>query len=288
MTDKHLDKLFADALAGAERKPSSAAWERVEARLATRQQQRRPLWGWYMAAAATVSALLIGAYFYGNPNPETSAAATTTQKTQVAKPTISEPLYAEKLATKNIANSPVDTKTGTNSKRNDTFNTEEASNASIEKKSVGVSDNILTDDKTLANLNSQTESNTLAVSEAQANLITTPISNAQPENGGNTPNTKLPTPNTQASSSVLVFNIKEADEVLSQVNNPKNEKKKPFRLGKFLKNLREFGNGEEVNWQESGVNPPQLLAKADEGIEQSREKLTETYRKIKTGKETQR
>ncbi|GAB3923877.1 hypothetical protein [Larkinella terrae] len=58
-------------------------------------------------------------------------------------------------------------------------------------------------------------------------------------------------------------------------------RKKRFRLGRVLRQINKLKAGEPVEWNEVGVQPGTLLARASEKVHEGKEKLTDSYENLR-------
>ena len=65
----------------------------------------------------------------------------------------------------------------------------------------------------------------------------------------------------------IVLNIVEPKEVITQATLNDVNTKKETRLSKIWQQLKRAKNGENVNWNEVGIKPQKMLARADAKIE---------------------
>ncbi len=58
-------------------------------------------------------------------------------------------------------------------------------------------------------------------------------------------------------------------------------KKKRFRLGRVLRQFNKIKSGEPVEWEEVGVQPGALLARASERVQEGKEKISSSYENLR-------
>ncbi|GAA4468577.1 hypothetical protein GCM10023189_54140 [Nibrella saemangeumensis] len=59
-------------------------------------------------------------------------------------------------------------------------------------------------------------------------------------------------------------------------------KKKRTKMGRILRQLNNLREGEPIDWQEVGVQPGNLLAKASKTVDEGREKISDSYENIRS------
>jgi hypothetical protein len=262
MKDNLFDKQFNDGLRNLERRPRPEAWLAIEQRLPS-YKARPVVWPWY-AAAASIAILTVGAYLYNQSGPATQ----NTLAKNDAKIVPVRPIKKIALPSQSVAQ----------------FAEVDQSTKTVEA------------DKTIKNIDNQHIKNIIPVNilpeihqdvavvlpeirqESLPPVLIDPI--IKDVVAQNTARTKE-----ASTEKVIVINVKEIQEeavVQNMVSIEKEANKKQFKLGKFLKQLNNARKGDEVNWEEAGLNSNNILAKADERIEQSREKVTETYQNVKS------
>lgn len=271
--EKHnIDKLFDERLQNYERKPRPEAWDKLQAKLQQNETKIVPLW-WKVARAASV-VLLLGTVGYlvwettiKNPEVEGSnvAAANSLPKTK-----------EDKLAQPN--RSIVLEKTGNSENK--------------------IEESLVQAEPRLNKINKQTTHKN-SVKEHFDKLMEVAKNTQEPVLAQK--ETPLPLPKVTNNTIVLVMEPtpeqttpKGAETiVLSMVEAPAGpgterpgwveeaSNRKTSKLGKLWQQLKRAKNGEGVDWNELGVKPQKVLARADAKLENTKESIVESVKEIK-------
>lgn len=266
-----LDRRFGRALRQHEQTPRPEAWKRLEARMG-REETRRfvPFWA-YGVAASVALLLLAGIWWVRQPDDsgENQPQLAATQKPAVEKPapqpvkpepTVSEkasapvlpadaPHVAQHTTPKSAASAP---KTETPRK----FRQPEV--VPVVKPELNVEASMQVAKAEQAQPSQPTEAPKPALAQ-----ITPPAPAVEPA---------------KAAPTTLVVTLANTDfDEKPATDQPR----KRNRLGRLLRQLDNAKHGDRVDWNEVGINPPGLLARAEEKIERSTDKVNETYRTLK-------
>ena len=239
-SSKNIDKIFSKGLHAYERQPRSQAWEKLEARLQKPQNKVLPIW-WKYASAASVALLLgVGGYWFNNwKNIQTDEIAITKKSviTKKKKLPILEKIIPQ-LAAVEENNQP-----NTNLKLNGKVKKiRNAQFAQLPIQKIIKVEEIKQIAKILTIESKKTE---------ESNIIVLVLENTKPK----------------AEQETIVLNIVEPKEVITQATLNEVNIKKETRLSKIWQQLKRAKNGENVNWNEIGIKPQKMLARADAKIE---------------------
>ncbi|MDZ7900778.1 MAG: hypothetical protein U5N85_22475 [Arcicella sp.] len=246
----NIDKIFNKSLQNYERQPRTEAWEKLQARLEKKDSRVLPLW-WKYASAASIALLLgVGGYWFANKNTDS-----TEQVAISKKPVLKKINEVEK--TKEVAKIRIETVVDTISCEIDIPITM-PDESEIVNSVAGVPTSP-PPSKQIQDLENQNN----PVISLETIKIKTPEIKKQTEE--NTivlviENTK---PKVEEETIVLNF-VETKPEVVAQNIEPE---KKQSRVGKIWEQLKRAKNGENVNWNEVGVKPQKVLARADAKIE---------------------
>lgn len=274
---KHkVDELFSTKLNNWEPKPSKDLWSKIEARQQSEKQKNRFAWTWY--AAAGISLALIAGYSVweqNNPDNRITTFATTSSSPVIdqeeqASPRTSQsaPDPVEPGVQKAIAQPDPATKATLKSR------TIEGS-VSLQKPSGETPKVIASTSSELATLpSSQPVKPVPAVANPEESL-NFKVAHALALTSAQTVREE-PLPKAPPTETVVV--VVEVDQVEKN-----NVKKKPSRFKRILAQLRNVKGGEKIEWNEVGVNPAELLAKADESLRIRSEEVKQSkqYKTIK-------
>ncbi|GAA4407421.1 hypothetical protein GCM10023187_27970 [Nibrella viscosa] len=267
---KHpIDELFGRKLEEASLKPNADAWARLQARQGT---QMRPVavW-WYASAAACLLLIGLAGYWVWQTNVDTA------QKPAIANREAKPQLRTEQSLPKEKP------------QKSESRDTGETAIASVESKV----------DKKAAN-----------IAHASPNLPKAPVEIGkqevtQPDNTSGTTESEpvviakvTPVPSQEVSPApptaeekTLVVQLVPPQKMLSPAaKEPEPQislaeqtgKKKRTKVSRILHQLNNLREGEPIDWQEVGVQPGALLAKATKTVDESREKIADSYENIRS------
>ncbi|MDI9874753.1 hypothetical protein [Flectobacillus rivi] len=270
--EKHnIDKLFDERLQNYERKPRPEAWDKLQAKLQQNETKIVPLW-WKVARAASV-VLLLGTAGYlvwettTNPEVEGSnvAAANSLPKTKEDK--LAQPNRSIVLEKTGNGENKIEESLAQAKPRLNKINKQTTHKSSVKEhfdKLMEVAKN--TQEPVLAQ-----KETPLPLPKATNNTIVLVME---------------PTPEqtTPKSAETIVLSMVEAPEGpgterpgwVEEASNRKTSK-----LGKLWQQLKRAKNGEGVDWNELGVKPQKVLARADAKLENTKESIVESVKEIK-------
>ena len=237
---KNIDKIFLEGLHTYERQPRPQAWEKLEARLQKPQNKVLPIW-WKYASAASV-ALFLGVSSYWFSSQKTNFEK---EITVVKKPVIVEKQHLpilEKTAPQ-IVTVEKNIEPNKNLKLNDKV--EKIRNVQFAQ---------LSSKKTIKVKEIKQVAKMITVESKkieELNTIVLVLENTKP----------------MAKEEIIVLNMIDTKEVIASVTLNDVNVKKETRLSKIWQQLKRAKNGENVNWNEVGIKPQKMLARADAKIE---------------------
>ncbi len=250
---EYIDKYFADRLKGYERKPHEEAWQRLEARLERSETKVVPLWWTYTRAASVL--LLLGWGTYGGyqyftasmPDAPVVAAKHTTTPAHSAQQSTQLPASQESPEQTTVAN----TKPFVLSK-----NIEKRTNALPSTKQVLVPAP-QPQEQVIAKVDVPDKA-----SPKPDNTIVLVVEKSD-----------TPTPETIVLS--MVDPQPTTDSPVAQMLEEENTKK-TSRLSRIWQQLKRAKKGEGLDWNEIGIKPQKVLARADAKIENTKDNLLES------------
>ncbi len=270
--EKHnIDKLFDERLQNYERKPRPEAWDKLQAKLQQNETKIVPLW-WKVARAASV-VLLLGTAGYlvwettTNPEVEGSNVAVVNSLPKTKEDKLAQPNRSIVLE-----------KTGNGENK--------------------IEESLAQAEPLLNKINKQTTHKS-SVKEHFDKLVEVAKNTQEPVLAQK--ETALPLPKVTNNTIVLVMEPtpeqttpKNAETiVLSMVEAPAGpgterpgwveeaSNRKTSKLGKLWQQLKRAKNGEGVDWNELGVKPQKVLARADAKLENTKESIVESVKEIK-------
>lgn len=237
---KNIDKIFLEGLHTYERQPRPQAWEKLEARLQKPQNKVLPIWWKYASAASVALFLGVSSYWFSS------------QKTNFEKEitVVKKPVIVDKQ------HLPILEKT--------------APQIVTVEKNIEPNKNLKLNDKVEKSRNVQfaqlSSKKTIKVKEIKqvAKMITVESKKIEELN-----TIVLVLENTKpiAKEEIIVLNMIDTKEVIAPVTLNDVNVKKETRLSKIWQQLKRAKNGENVNWNEVGIKPQKMLARADAKIE---------------------
>ncbi|MCE7073370.1 hypothetical protein LZG74_23865 [Dyadobacter sp. CY327] len=264
---KHpVDDLFKRRLLELEKKPSAAAWEKIQ--ISTKKERRLAGWVWYAAASVVIT--LVAGYIVWNSersNIETigkeKKIAVISKQTEIAKEReIVQEHQVEKIPVpaKEIQVSSEDI--ALNEEKKQLQNPDNAKPNAKEPISV---------DKPIQNIEPQN----LAVNDVE--LEKEPVAKL-PAIEKSAPIAEdvlaakiTPTPVEQTRIVVVAVQTSDQDE----------DRPKSSKFSKVFRQLKNARAGERVDWEEIGFNPKNLVAKVDDRLRNGEEKVSEKYHNLK-------
>ena len=239
-SSKNIDKIFSEGLHAYERQPRPQAWEKLEARLQKPERKVLPIW-WKYASAASVALLLgVGGYWFNSlKNIQTDVIAVTKKSVILEKKKL--PILGKtipQLVAVEENNQP-----NTNLK----LNGKVKKIRNVQFAQLPIQKIIKVEEiKQIAKIFT-IESKKIE----ESNTIVLVLENTKPK----------------VEQETIVLNIVEPKEVITQATLNDVNTKKETRLSKIWQQLKRAKNGENVNWNEVGIKPQKMLARADAKIE---------------------
>jgi hypothetical protein len=246
---KKIDKIFSEGLNNYERQPRAEAWVKLEARLQKPQSKVLPIW-WKYASAASI-ALLLGTGIYLLNNQKVSEINKGDVLVKTTVPTMKETQTVTpeaKIST--IESSPTLSKTVVKRSISD----KKYINKTLPPAEVPVFRNEATED--------------VAIQHGNNTPVVTPLPELKKKAEPNTIILVLENNRPKIEQETIVLNMVEMPSVAANTIDPtEDNNKKQTRLSKIWQQLKRAKNGEDVNWNEVGIKPQKVLARADAKIE---------------------
>ncbi|MFD1143852.1 hypothetical protein ACFQ4C_22190 [Larkinella insperata] len=259
MSNHPIDDLFANQLREHGLKPEKATWEELQRRMNAKETQRSSFVWWY-ASAASVSVVLLATWWIWSDNESDGKNST------------SSPI-AQQITKREQPN-----KVGVESGLRIADIEPAVEPKTAHKKPVDVQDRVAKHPhqpgKKIEELPRTATSVLPVISEE---LLTTEVRGVEerlrePER---TLVVQVATPEIQADKSVAT-----ADEPQSSSRieiSEEQPRKKRFRLGRVLRQFSKLKAGEPVEWEEVGIQPGVLMARASEKVQEGKEKISDSY-----------
>lgn len=269
MSQHPIDDLFARQLRDHGVKPERASWEELQRKMNAKEDHKSPFIWWY-ASAASVALLLLASWWLwsgnenGNPGLEQARIAQQIpKKTGPAKPQpdelkTDEPTLVEKteepvIAFEKTAPTGKEIKAASNRQPGKTAAETAQEPAIIENPVAQVLIKEMQKPQTLIE--------EVASKEPERTLVV-----------------KIATPEIKSTALVAAAEPETSEFNETDDNQPK---RKRFRLGRVLRQLNKLKAGEPVEWDEVGVQPGTLLARASEKVHEGKEKLADSYENLR-------
>jgi hypothetical protein len=251
---KHpIDDIFRDKLAGLERQPSSAAWDRLS-QAKKNDESRLAAWVWYAAAGVAI-AFMAGYSVWMNQSAEIKPQLANRQIPTVTPEDSAKSQVVEQYP---VEQADVASKTSINDKETNVSGSKvprvlERESAPVEKpvQLVTINEPAIVEQKSeidIPTINPLHEVEAIQVASVEAN----PLKNE---------------------NRTIVVRVEEP--VVNE------EKEKPSRFTRIFRQLKNAKQGETVDWDDVGFNPKALVARVDDRLRTGEEKVTEKYQNIK-------
>ena len=236
---KNIDKIFNKSLKNYERQPRTEAWDKLQAKLEKRDNKIVPLW-WKYASAASVALLLgVGGYWFASQKGIQTEIVAVSEKPILKKEIkLSKAIEISKSKVVKATNdNEVKPKSGLSLQPQIVI--DKPKEAIIEPTEYQKEDIKIIAQTPKIEKKAVVEENTIV-------LV---LENTKPKKEEET----------------IVLNFVDTKvETVAQNIEPE---KKQSRVGKIWEQLKRAKNGESVNWNEVGVKPQKVLARADAKIE---------------------
>ena len=251
MKKSPIDDLFARKLADWESQPSAAAWERIQAR--QRKPKRRPVY--WLAAAMILLALFAGYLAWQSPYGQ-EMGQEGSRLSANTKPTAAPSAAPESAP---LPQSEQDR--------------DEATEAAIASALLPAA---LPRAVEVATAEVRVEPVAVGPFEAQEPLKSEVLIAKAEEPLITTEQVAEVAP----SPLVQKMDNEPARVVIAHVTLPE-EDTKPSKMLRMLRQLKNLKEGEEVNWEETGIAPKRLIARADSKLRDQEEKISKRYQQFK-------
>jgi hypothetical protein len=259
MSKHPIDDLFARQLKDHRVKPERASWEELHRRMNAKEERTSPF-VWWSAVAASVGVILLASWLWSSRESGKErivAGRIVTQAPQVSTPAKTiEPITTGRETVEGPTITYRQSEVQSTARQNRTHHKSPASKSQTAEKSpetdVAVlpvsSEDILKAETQMADVASSVPERTLIVRIAAPNIEKTELT---------------------AENEPTTTDLAETEE--SQ------PRKRRFRLGRVLRQFNKLKAGEPVEWEEVGVQPGVLMARASEKVQEGKEKISDSY-----------
>ena len=235
---KNIDKIFNESLKNYERQPRTEAWEKLQAKLDKKDNKIVPLW-WKCASAASVALLLgMGGYWFTSQKEGQTEAVAVSERPILRKEVeVKKDIDLQKNELVKITND-------NNIKNRIRCNLQTQIVIDKPKEIIVEPIEYSKEDIKIIAQTPKIENKPIV----EDNTIVLVLENTKPKK-----------------EETIVLNFVDTKvETIAQITEPE---KKQSRVGKIWEQLKRAKNGESVNWNEVGVKPQKVLARADAKIE---------------------
>lgn len=267
--EKHsFDRRLAERLWQHEKTPRPEAWKRLEERMGRKEERRRIVPFWYYGVAASVAVLLLaGIWWWDQPDGKVQPQVAVQIQPKAPLPKQTVVPHAAKPQTPPVV--PPTTTPASTQLAVQQVKTPRAArqDASVKSTPVKVTDEKITSAVPVEVAVAEPTPEKVVPGNEPANIPVVPASQLQLA--------VVETP--QVSSTVLVVKLTGPEPDIQL----ETQSRKRVRLIKIFNQLKNAKNGEHVDWREVGFNPNTVLARAEERLERSTEKVNQSYRNLK-------
>ena len=230
---KNIDKIFNESLKNYERQPRTEAWEKLQAKLDKKDNKIVPLW-WKCASAASVALLLgMGGYWFTSQKEGQTEAVAVSERPVLRK--------------------EVEVKKDIDLQKN------ELVKVNSQKVRYSIQPRKILNKPTIEVIKS------IEYSKEDIKIIAqTPKIENKPILEENTIVLVLENTKPKKEETIVLNFVDTKVEPIAQITEPE---KKQSRVGKIWEQLKRAKSGENVNWNEVGIKPQKVLARADAKIE---------------------
>ena len=257
MKKSPIDDLFARKLADWESQPSSAAWVRLQAR--QQQPKRRPIY--WLAAATVLLALFVGYLAWQGLYPPSLPTENRLSQANSSTNTLSPSKEVAPLA---VATSPEPARVRQEEAVASGEPTVQLVATRVQEPQSAATDTQAELPTALPMETQQTLPPQVLVAEAK------PVAVESERSQGLSAEATVEKPSAEPSR-VVIARMALVEE----------EDAKPSKVLRMLRQLKNLKEGEEVNWEEAGIAPKRLVARADSKLRDQEEKISKRYQQFK-------
>ncbi|GAB3267621.1 hypothetical protein GCM10027347_36640 [Larkinella harenae] len=266
MSKHPIDDLFADQLRNHGVKPERATWEELQRRMNGKQKNRVPFTIWYASAASVAVVVLASWWLWSVKDADKTDLATnqivrhvpekTTPTRQMDAVEETKVPVNNRLAESSVMayQKPV---TPAKRKQNDTDRQPSASAEST--KPVMPQDPMLTE---------------------PIEMPVMRLAEATPKESERTLIVRIATPEMKTADEDVDI-ATESKELAAVDDSAERPQKKRFRLGRVLRQINKLKAGEAVEWEDVGVKPGALMARASEKVQEGKVKIADSYENLR-------
>ncbi len=247
-----IDKVFSQ-LKKYEKQPSDAVWEKLNAHLAQPKRRIVPLWYRY-AVAASVLLMLGGIWLFNHPAEKEQDLAKVEPKTTISKPPkiVIIPKSKVEISPENKIERVVQKAVLVAKKEKIDFTKPE-------------------ENQTILPIIQQKE-DIIAQELPKVTVVENPIITEPSIAEALKPNEVAAEVDPKILEKTYTITINEPTQT-DEIPTLQPDKKRRFKLFGFFKQLKNMATGQKIDWNDAGVNPTRLIARADASIERGKDRI---------------
>ncbi|GAB3895900.1 hypothetical protein GCM10028803_12900 [Larkinella knui] len=268
MSQHPIDDLFANQLRDHGVKPQRASWDELQRRMNEKEERKSPFIWWY-ASAASVAVILLASWWLWSGN-------------ETGKTGFSTNPIAQRSHKKSV---PSQTHTPAAERK-----TEEVQHA---EEPVVAYEKPIDSRQNAQTVAHRQPAKTVQPAREEPSVIEpvatpglleearkpeTVVAEVKPKQTERTLVVQIAAPELAATSLAASAESETSGFAESNDDQPK---KKRFRLGRVLRQFNKLKAGESVEWEEVGVQPGALLARASERVQEGKEKISNSYENLR-------
>ena len=270
MSQHPIDDLFSSQLRDHRVKPERASWEELQRRMNAKEERKSPFVWWY-ASAASVAVLLLASWWLWSGDetvktgPVTNRMAHQTPKKLASGPH-QTPVKADQSRSIDEAEKPVIAFEKPAALRSAS---QKEVDRQVVKSTPPAGQELVVNEKPPVSIPQEEvrkPETLLAVEEA-------------PKQAERTLVVQMVAP--EIKPTALVASTESENAAIAERSDEDQPKKKRFRLGRVLRQFNKLKSGEPVEWEEVGVQPGALLARASERVQEGKEKISSSYENLR-------
>ncbi|MGM9506160.1 hypothetical protein ACS5NO_00475 [Larkinella sp. GY13] len=270
MSQHPIDDLFSSQLRDHRVKPERASWEELQRRMNAKEERKSPFVWWY-ASAASIAVVLLASWWLWSVD-ETVKTGPATNRIAKQTPVKSapgqqpSPSKTDQPSAMDEAEKPVIAFEKPAVRRSSSQNED---SHQIEKPALRTAEELVVNEKPPISIPQEEVRKPevlLAAEEA-------------PKPAERTLVVQMAAP--EIKPTALVASTESENAAFTERNGEDQPKKKRFRLGRVLRQFNKIKSGEPVEWEEVGVQPGALLARASERVQEGKEKISNSYENLR-------
>jgi hypothetical protein len=266
MSQHPIDDLFASKLRDHGVKPERASWDELQRRMNEKEERKSPFIWWYASAASVAVLLLVSWWLWsggetGKPGLDQNRIAQQTPKKSAPSKTGSADQTIEELKPNETPVIAYQKPTDSPKKAPTTVHHQSAKTVQQPIEEPAIIEQPVTP--------------TLREEVQKPETLVADVAPKQPER---TLVVQIATPEIKSTALVAANEPTPSESAESNDDQPK---KKRFRLGRVLRQFNKLKAGESVEWEDVGVQPGALIARASEKVQEGKEKISNSYENLR-------